>query len=114
MMFFSPYSNKNGSPPRATFETTEDRLTFLINIPAHTGCGNKPATEKSSEKSSEKNYAIIAAIRQNAKVSAAEIAIQPGISSRAVEKRIKTLRESGVIRRVGSDKGGYWEIVEKP
>ena len=125
MMFFSPYSNKNGSPPRATFETTEDRLTFLINIPAHTGCGNKPATEKSSEKSSEKNiagseksseknHAIIAAIRQNAKVSAAEIAIQPGISSRAVEKRIKTLRESGVIRRVGSDKGGYWEIIEEP
>ena len=35
----------NGSP-RATFETTEDRLTFLIHIPIHAGCGNKPATEK--------------------------------------------------------------------
>ncbi len=30
----------NGSP-RATFETTEDRLTFLIHIPIHAGCGNK-------------------------------------------------------------------------
>jgi ATP-dependent DNA helicase RecG len=29
-----------------TFETTEDRLTFLIHIPIHAGCGNKPATEK--------------------------------------------------------------------
>ena len=60
-----------------------------------------------SEKSSEKNQAIIAAIKQNPKVTAAEIAMKIGVSSRAVEKRIKTLRESGVIRRIGGDKGGY-------
>ena len=35
-----------------------------------------------------------------------------GVSSRAVEKRIKTLRENGVIRRIGGDKGGYWEVIE--
>ena len=122
----------NGSP-RATFETTEDRLTFLIHIPIHAGCGNKPATvitteksaigsEKSaigsekngsgSEKSSEKSQAIISAIRLNPKVTAAEIAMKLGVSSRAVEKRIKTLRENGVIRRIGGDKGGYWEVIE--
>ena len=111
----------NGSP-RATFETTEDRLTFLIHIPIHAGCGNKPTTEKSaigsekngsgSEKSSEKNQAIISAIRLNPKVTAAEIAMKLGVSSRAVEKRIKTLRENGVIRRIGGDKGGYWEVIE--
>lgn len=119
----------NGSP-RATFETTEDRLTFLIHIPVHAGCGNKPATEKTtvitteksaigsekndsgSEKSSEKNQAIISAIRLNPKVTAAEIAMKLGVSSRAVEKRIKTLRENGVIRRIGGDKGGYWEVIE--
>jgi len=125
----------NGSP-RATFETTEDRLTFLIHIPIHAGCGNKPATEKttvitteksaigseksaigsekngsSSEKSSEKSQAIIS-IRLNPKVTAAEIAMKLGVSSRAVEKRIKTLRENGVIRRIGGDKGGYWEVIE--
>ena len=133
----------NGSL-RATFETTEDRLTFLIHIPIHAGCDNKPATEKTtvitteksaigseksaigseksaigsekngsgSEKSSEKSQAIISAIRLNPKVTAAEIAMKLGVSSRAVEKRIKTLRENGVIRRIGGDKGGYWEVIE--
>ena len=119
----------NGSL-RATFETTEDRLTFLIHIPIHAGCGNKPATEKTtvitteknaigsekngsgSEKSSEKNQAIISAIRLNPKVTAAEIAMKLGVSLRAVEKRIKTLRENGIIRRIGGDKGGYWEVIE--
>lgn len=33
----------NGSP-RAIFETTEDRLTFLIHIPVHAGWGNKPVS----------------------------------------------------------------------
>ena len=44
----------NGSP-RATFETTEDRLTFLIHIPVHAGCGNKPATEKTTVITTEKS-----------------------------------------------------------
>ena len=76
--------------------------------------GQKTISEKNnvgSEKSSEKNRMIIAAIRQNSIITAAEIAIQLGISSRAVEKRIKTLREIGIIRRVGPDKGGHWEII---
>jgi len=76
--------------------------------------GSEKSSEKNivdSEKSSEKNKMIIAAIRQNSIITAAEIAIQLGISSRAVEKRIKTLREIGIIRRVGPDKGGHWEII---
>ena len=38
-----------------TFETTEDRLTFLIHISIHAGCGNKPATEKTTVITTEKN-----------------------------------------------------------
>ena len=38
-----------------TFETTEDRLTFLIHIPIHAGCGNKPATEKTTVSTTEKS-----------------------------------------------------------
>jgi ATP-dependent DNA helicase RecG len=132
----------NGSP-RATFETTDDRLTFLIHIPIHAGCENNllvlankkqsagsekisNSSEKisnSSEMSSEKGrtgsdkpqdvvQSILNAIRKNPKVSAAEIAMKVGLSSRAVEKRIKTMRENGIIRRVGPDRGGYWEIIE--
>ena len=38
-----------------TFETNEDRLTFLIHIPIHAGCGNKPATEKTTVSTTEKS-----------------------------------------------------------
>ena len=66
-------------------------------------------SEKSSEKSSEK---IIDIIKQSPKISAKEISIVLGISSRGVEKQIKNLREQGILRRIGPDKGGHWEVVE--
>jgi len=54
---------------------------------------------------------ILEAMQQNPKVSAARIAIFLGISSRSVEKRIRNMRENGIIRRIGPDKGGYWELL---
>ena len=65
--------------------------------------------EESSEKSSEK---IMELIKNDPNISAAAIAEQIGVSSRAVEKQLKKLRDENLIRRVGPDKGGHWEIVE--
>jgi ATP-dependent DNA helicase RecG len=62
-----------------------------------------------SEKTSEK---IIALIQQNNTISAKEIAKEIGLTQRAVEKQIFTLKNKGILRRVGPDKGGHWEIVE--
>ena len=70
------------------------------------------SSEESSEKPQDLIQAILGAIKVDAKVTAAEIAMQLGVSSRAVEKRIRTLRENGVIRRVGPNKGGSWEIID--
>ena len=68
-------------------------------------------TISGSEKTKGNNQEIIDIIRTNAKISAAEIAMQLGVSSRAIEKRLKTLRENGIIRRIGPDKGGHWEVI---
>ena len=56
---------------------------MMLGIEEIVESGQKTISEKNivdSEKSSEKNKMIIAAIRQNPLVSAAEIAIQLGIS----------------------------------
>ena len=127
---------ENGSP-RAIFETTDDRLTFLVTIPIHEGCSDSSETKSessgtslssseesietvgfgsektsnSSEKTSNSSEKILELIKQSPKISAAGIAMEIGISSRGVEKQIKKLREAGIIKRNGADKGGYWEIV---
>ena len=61
-----------------------------------------------SQKSSQK---IIEIISQNPEVTTSDIADVLGISRRAVAKHIATLQGSGVVRRVGPDKGGYWEVI---
>lgn len=35
-----------------------------------------------------------------------------GINRSAVSKHLKSLQQSGIILRVGPDKGGHWEIAE--
>ncbi len=64
-----------------------------------------------SKGSIDKPQSILNVMKQDPKVTAAKLALYIGISSRAVEKRIRTLRESGKIRRIGPDKGGFWEIT---
>ena len=68
-----------------------------------------PISDKTSDKSSEK---ILVLIESDPIISAKEIAEKLGITSRSVEKHIKNLRDKGILRRVGPDKGGHWEIVE--
>ncbi len=109
---------ENGSP-RAVFETTDDRLTFLVTIPIHEGCAKSSETNtksserapKSSERAPKSSERILDLIRKSPKISAAEIAMEIDMSSRGVEKQIKKLREAGILKRNGADYGGYWEIM---
>ena len=65
-------------------------------------------TEKSSQKSSQK---VIELISVDNKITTQEMADKLEISRRAVAKTIAKLQSSGILRRVGPDKGGHWEII---
>lgn len=113
---------ENGSP-RAIFETTDDRLTFLVTIPIHEYCTESSETDalkgpksseritKCSERRKKSSERILELIKQKPSISAAEIAMEIDMSSRGVEKQIKKLREAVIIKRNGADYGGFWEIV---
>ena len=66
------------------------------------------AQNDDGEKSREK---IISIIRNNPTVTQSELSYMLQISTKAIEKHIKNLRDDGIIRRVGPDKGGHWEVV---
>lgn len=53
---------------------------------------------------------ILRLISENARISAAHMAEKISITSRAVEKNLKDLRERGILVRHGAGRGGYWEI----
>ena len=70
-------------------------------------------TEKSSEKGSEKSSEkIILLIKKEPGISAKKLSELLGISSRAVEKHIKNLKNKNILKRIGPDKGGHWKIID--
>lgn len=52
-------------------------------------------------------------IKQNTTITSTEISQQLRISLSTAKRRIKELKETGQIERIGSDKAGHWRIVEK-
>lgn len=65
--------------------------------------------EKSKEKSKEKILQIIA---NNPYVTTKELSEIIGLSIAGIEKNMRQMKEKGLIRRIGPDKGGYWEVLE--
>jgi ATP-dependent DNA helicase RecG len=67
--------------------------------------------EKLGEKLGETQQSIIKLMQNNPKIPITALATQLGISTTAIEKHIKKLKEQNIIKRNGSAKGGYWEII---
>jgi len=56
---------------------------------------------------------ILLLLQDNPALSIPELAGKMGKSESAVERAIRNLRKSGLLKRVGPAKGGYWEIIEE-
>ena len=63
--------------------------------------------QKSSQKSSQK---ILSLIVSNPHITISSISENLGMSEAGVKKVIKTLKEENKLKRIGSQKGGKWEI----
>ncbi len=56
---------------------------------------------------------IVKIVWKNPYASARTISEEVGIAPRNVQEHLRNLQAQGVIRRVGPDKGGHWEIIGK-
>ena len=58
------------------------------------------------------NDTVFSLIKQDNKITAKEISERLNISLSTVRRKIKELRDNGKIERMGSDKTGFWKIIE--
>jgi ATP-dependent DNA helicase RecG len=93
--------------PEITGDFDYYKITFPTTQKKREGPEKFP--EKFPEKTSEK---ILHLITDNKNITIAEISGLIGISDRAVKKHIAKLKEEGILKRVGPDKGGHWEVME--
>ena len=53
------------------------------------------------------------AIVENSSATLSELSMKVGVSERSIKTHISLLKDAGLIERVGSNKSGYWIIIEK-
>jgi fido (protein-threonine AMPylation protein) len=58
------------------------------------------------------NDTVFYLIKQNNKITAAKISERLNVSLSTAKRKIKELKEKGIVERIGSDKTGYWKIIE--
>jgi ATP-dependent DNA helicase RecG len=99
------------------FRSTEQ--SFIVTLPnlnhrtISTPCGDDVGVEHGNDNGAENSTGkILAAIAKEPNATQVRLAKVTRLSERTVSRGIKQLRETGAIRRVGSDRLGYWEIVE--
>lgn len=66
------------------------------------------AAHETVEKTVEK---ILSAMRVNPSITQQQLVEAIGLSRRGIEWQLNQLKAKGIIRRVGPDKGGHWEVI---
>ena len=51
-------------------------------------------------------------MKDNPYISRKELSEKLNINPSAVQKHIQKLKLEGTIKRIGSDRGGHWEIIK--
>lgn len=71
----------------------------------------KKVTAKASVKVTVNQQKILDVIKENPFVTQEELAQIIGLSRKSIIQNMKKLQENGLLKRVGADKNGRWEIV---
>ena len=56
---------------------------------------------------------IIKYLKENPEISYEQLAEKMGKSRVTISRKISELKKAGIIKRIGADKNGYWQIVDK-
>ncbi len=61
---------------------------------------------------SKDEIAILNVLKDNHRAIKEEIIIKTNFSSRKIDRLIKNLKSKGLIKRIGSNKTGYWDVLK--
>lgn len=89
------------------------RATFYRDPKYSLKGGQKRLVEGLVEGLVESQRKMVSLIRQNPRISKQDLSVKVGISTSAIDKNIQALKKKGLLKRVGSAKGGHWELISQ-
>ena len=69
-------------------------------------------TLKVNVKVSVNQQKIMDEVKKNPYITQEGLSHIVGISKKSISTNMKKLKDRGMLRRIGADKNGYWEIIE--
>lgn len=96
---------------REVFDITENFVTVTIPLNKRKPEPDSLKTEKTVIDTSDNK--ILSLMKENAGISVSEISRLVGLGTTTITKRIRCLKEEGVVERKGSKKTGQWIVKRK-
>lgn len=95
-------------------EMSEEMNGFLLIIHKYVESSEKvpETTQKNPRKVPEKSQKILNALKENPYLSRKQLALNLGESEDTIQSQLRKLQKEGIIKRIGPDRGGYWEVVK--
>jgi ATP-dependent DNA helicase RecG len=105
----------NGSPP-PEFKTDEDRNYLIVTVYKHEAFeSHETVNDIVNETVNDivnRQSVILVAVKENTSITIKQLVNVTGISQATINRELKLMKQNSMIRRVGSDKTGHWEIIE--
>jgi len=105
------------------FEATDDYLKTVVKVgsapvnfidkqdmPLKNAINRDNAPEKAPENVFQGQ--LLALIRENPNITYDKLARETRRDRKTVRRHLNALKENGFLRRIGSPKGGHWEVIE--
>lgn len=87
-------------------------LSLILNTIEEIIETEKKVTQKVTVKVTTNQQKIIDTIKKNPYVTQEELADIVGIARKNIITNMKKLQDSGIIKRIGANKNGHWQIGE--
>lgn len=105
-----------GAPsPEYTVHPGDIMLKFTSAWGATGSCDVNRVTDgvndRVNDKVNENERAVLTLLQSDPGYTITALAASLGLSRKTIASRIKTLKEKGIIERIGSSKKGYWKIL---
>ncbi len=105
---------RNNGSPNPVFLTDAGRTYFIAEFPIHEAFlvdaeGSGKSSGKSSGKTLENTRALL---REFPAMTIPDLAQRLQLTERTIQKHIRALKQTELLKRVGSRKSGYWQVTE--
>lgn len=85
---------------------------FTIEFSREDRNRNSEINGETSGEISKEEFAVLSVFKVNKNAIKNDVIKQTGLSSRTIDRIIKSLKEKELLKRIGSNKNGYWEVIK--